>query len=889
MIRLTQLPNVVLLLAVVALTACSNGGSNTENRTENTLPSFQLSDGDVLGNGNNVVRIPASDDTGIASVNAQLVRQGRLEECSAEQNFSLVANSLFEACLSDQPTCSVDFIPGINEVTVFPPPLYAPIGLEYDLALVDRDGSATDPVRAVFCFGVGPNEPPTPAADTFQLVFPGFVQRNGVNYNDRCEKADGADGVLANDDDDEHITNTCLTAELVDLPQFASNLSTFRQSFRANGGFRYEGLGNAPPSTIDSFTYRVSDGVNPPSEPIRVEIIFSGENSPPVAVNDTFEITEDTPSQELNVLVNDSDPDALPLSVTAVFNGPANGVANIRNGLFIDYTPNSNFSGQDQFNYTITDSGGLTATATVLLEVSGVNDPPVAQNDAVTTPENIEIEINVLANDSDPEDDPLTISSVANPVNGSAVNSGGGIIIYTPNTNFFGSDAFEYTVSDGNGGSDTATAVINVTFVNVAPVANSDTLSIDEGSTGTLDVVANDTDEDGDALVVTGVEQPANGTAEVISDNQVRYTPDENFNGTDTFSYTISDDTVESSAQVVVTVGSVNDIPVAVDDTAGTNENTAITIDVTSNDSDTDEDAVTVTATTQPANGTVAITGDSLGVIYTPDPSFSGTDTFVYTIGDGNGGSDSASVTVTVSDTNGPPVANNDTATTSEGSAVTIDVLDNDTDPDGDELSLSIVENASNGSAVVSNGAIVYTPEADFDGSDSFTYQVEDIDGVTATAQVTVIVSNVNFAPNAVDDSAGVNENGSVTIDVLGNDTDDDGDTLSITSVGTPSSGTAIMQSGSIVYTPSTDFEGQDQFSYSISDGEGGVDTAEVTVTVSNVNQPPLAVADVLSNEQDDAVSISVLANDSDPDGDTISVQSVTEPTNGVAVISPDS
>ena len=139
--------------------------------------------------------------------------------------------------------------------------------------------------------------------------------------------------------------------------------------------------------------------MNPPSEPIRVEIIFSGENSPPVAVNDTFEITEDTPSQELNVLVNDSDPDALPLSVTAVFNGPANGVANIRNGLFIDYTPNSNFSGQDQFNYTVTDSGGLTATATVVLEVSGVNDPPVAQNDAVTTPENIEIEINVLAND----------------------------------------------------------------------------------------------------------------------------------------------------------------------------------------------------------------------------------------------------------------------------------------------------------------------------------------------------------------------------------------------------------------------------------------------------------------------------------------------------------
>jgi len=182
-----------------------------------TLPTLQLNDGDVLGNGNNVVRIPASDDTGIASVSAQLLRQGALQECQAEQNFSLVVNSLFEACLSDQPTCSVDFIPGANEITVFPPPLYAPIGLEYELSLVDRDGSATDPVRAVFCFDAGPNEPPTPAADTYQLIYPGFVQRNGVNYSGRCEKADGADGVLANDDDDEHITNTCLTAELLTL------------------------------------------------------------------------------------------------------------------------------------------------------------------------------------------------------------------------------------------------------------------------------------------------------------------------------------------------------------------------------------------------------------------------------------------------------------------------------------------------------------------------------------------------------------------------------------------------------------------------------------------------------------------------------------------------
>jgi len=205
-------PNVlkISMLSAVVLavsTACGGGGSSdSADREVNALPSLQLSDGDVLGAGSSVVRIPAADDTGIARVGSTIVRQGSLQECSGMfADDTLVANSLFEACLTDQPGCAVSFQPGAGQIEVIPPPLYAPIGVEYDISLMDRDGSASVPVRAVFCFDVGINTPPQTAEDTFQLTYPSRIQRSGVRYNDRCEKQQGSQGVLANDEDDEHI------------------------------------------------------------------------------------------------------------------------------------------------------------------------------------------------------------------------------------------------------------------------------------------------------------------------------------------------------------------------------------------------------------------------------------------------------------------------------------------------------------------------------------------------------------------------------------------------------------------------------------------------------------------------------------------------------------
>ncbi len=893
----------VLILAAV-VSACSNGGGSSDNgnnQSANTEPTLQLNDGDVLGGTNSVIRIPAGDDTGIVRVGSTIVRQGVLPECdSVLADSSIVAQRLVDACLLDQPACAVNFQPVDGMIEVIPPPLYAPIGLEYDLTLVDRDGSTTDPVRAVFCFGVAVNTAPVTTPDTFQLTYPSRISRGGVIYNDRCEKDDGSQGVLANDEDDEHITNSCLRAELVELPAYASNLATFRSTFGADGSFIYEAFNDLPPEDssglrIDSFTYRVTDGVNPVSEPVVVEIVYANSaNSAPQAGDDSYSIAEDSGANTLAVLENDFDPDALPLSVVSVSNGPGNGVANIRNGVVIEYRPRAGYVGQDRFSYTVEDSGGLRVTANVTINITNVNDAPIAENDFAATNQNTPVVVRVLANDTDLEGDALAIESVANPRNGTATVTADGSITYTPDAGYSGPDAFEYTISDGTDTA-TATVVLDVVFVNVGPIAGADSFSLSEGESRVFNLIDNDSDSDGDVLTIVRVTDPANGSVVILEEGNVRYTADDGFSGNDAFSYTLSDGTVETTGQVSILVNSVNSAPVANADSASTAEETPVVIDVLSNDSDSDGDTLTVVSITNARSGTASINANNT-VTFVPADSFSGTAGFSYVVNDGNGGTDSAAVTVQVNDTNESPAASGDSASTTENTAVVIDVLVNDSDPDGDALTVTGINNVRFGTADVNpDNTVTFTPANDFSGQGLFNYVIGDGNGGTDSAVVTVLVSDSNTNPVAVDDTRTTEADDPVSIAVLQNDSDPDGDDLTLAVVTQPANGSAAVNSAAsrIVYRPAAGFSGSDSFTYQISDGNGGVAVASVIVTVTGdptpVNAVPTAVADTAQVVQGEVVVIPVLANDTDPDGDTLTVSIDTLPSNGTATVQTDS
>ena len=314
-----------------------------------------------------------------------------------------------------------------------------------------------------------------------------------------------------------------------------------------------------------------------------------------------------------------------------------------------------------------------------------------------------------------------------------------------------------------------------------------------------------------------------------------------------------------------------NRAPVAVDDSARTNKGTAVTIQVLANDRDPDTDPMTIVTLSQPANGTTALNPDGT-ITYTPKPQFSsGMDTFTYSLTDGAALSNVATVTVTVVT---PLTAGNDAATTSKNSRVDIAVLANDSGGDGHTLSVTALTQPLHGAVVLnSSGTVSYTPAAGYLGADSFTYAATD--GTAQSNLATVAITVVNRAPVAASDTASTNRTAPVTIGVLANDSDPDGDALAVTALSTPANGTVVKNAdGTITYTAKSGFVGTDTFTYQATDGVANSNTATVTVQVAALtNSAPVAKNDSASTTKGLAVSIAALANDTDPDGDLLSVK----------------
>ncbi|MCI0575506.1 MAG: tandem-95 repeat protein [Chloroflexi bacterium] len=641
---------------------------------------------------------------------------------------------------------------------------------------------------------------------------------------------------------------------------------------------------------LDTFTYTIADGQGG-SDTAAVTVTVTAENDNPVAAADSAATPEDT-AVTLDVLANDGDVDGDPLAVTAVTT-PTAGLVVVNPDNTLTVTPAANFHGSDSFVYTISDGQGGSDTATVTLTVTPVNDPPLAANDTAATNEDLPVTIDVLANDGDVDGDALAVTAVTTPTHGLVVANPDGSLTYTPDANFYGSDAFIYTVNDGQGGTDMAVVAITVAPVNDAPLAANDTAATNEDLPVTIPVLANDSDLDGDPLVVTAVTTPANGLVAANPDGTLTYTPTADFHGADSFLYTIEDGQGGAdTATVTLAVNPVNDDPLAADDSAATDEDTAVTINVLANDSDVDGDPLAVTGFTTPTHGLVVLNPDHT-FTYTPGADYTSAaapDRFTYTIADGHGAMDTATVWVIVNPVNDPPVAADDAAVTEEDKAVTIEVLANDSDVDGDSLFVASLTQPLHGTAGVNlDSTVTYTPEDSYFGPDTFTYTIDDGSGGSATATVAIFVTSQNDNPVAEDDSAATDEDKAVTIDVLANDKDVDGDPLAVTAVTTPTHGLAVVNAdGAITYTPTANYYGLDSFTYTISDGNGGADTALVTVTVNPVNDDPLAAGDSAATTQDTAVTIPVLANDSDVDGDPLAVTAVTQPLSGAVATNPD-
>jgi VCBS repeat-containing protein len=517
----------------------------------------------------------------------------------------------------------------------------------------------------------------------------------------------------------------------------------------------------------------------------------------------------------------------------------------------------------------------------------------------------------VLANDSDADGDTLSAVLYSDPSHGTLTLNSDGSFSYVPTSGYTGTDSFSYRASDGSLTSGAVTVTIAVgtgdTTDNATPSVASDTYTATEDTTLTIDadsgVLDNDTDADGDTLTATVVSTTHYGTLTLNSDGSFSYVPNDDYSGTDSFTYTASDGTATSSTcTVTITVSSVNDAPTATADSYSVAENGVLTIDADSgvliNDDDVDGDTLSATLVTSTGHGSLTLNSDG-SFTYTPNDGYSGSDTFVYTAGDGTLTSGSATVTITISGSNTAPAAVADSYTLSEDNALTIaadaGVLANDTDADDDPLTATLIADPAHGTvSLASDGSFTYTPDEDYSGTDSFTYQASDGSLASSTTTVTLTITAVADAPATTADvyriAAGDDLTVDATLGVLYNDNDPDGDAITATLASNVSHGTlALASDGSFTYTPNEGFQGTDTFTYTATDG--ALTSTATTVTIY-VNTLPVPAADDYAVDEDQVLTVDagqgVLDNDSDADGDTLSAALATEPSNGTVTLSSD-
>jgi large repetitive protein len=647
----------------------------------------------------------------------------------------------------------------------------------------------------------------------------------------------------------------------------------------------------------DGFDYKASDGAAE-SNTARVTINVT-PNAAPVAQDDAFSTSR---GGALNVpapglLANDSDAEGDPLAAAVEANPARGSVTVLPDGSFI-YTHNGSTEPSDSFTYTVSDGLARSAPASVTIDITTTNAPPVAVDDvfhvanggtlAVTAP-------GLFSNDldSDTPQSQWTMTVVAGTSHGVLTIGTGGAFTYVHGGSAT-SDAFTYRISDGTSTSNVATVTIVAGAANAPPVANADNYSTPEDTPLVITapgLLANDTDAEGATLSLSMSSGVSAGTLVLQTNGSFVYTPDPNTNGTDSFTYRTSDgELLSSPATVTIAVTPVNDAPVVANDAYTVAEGGTLTIaapGLLANDSDLDDATLTASMNLAPLFGTADVDANG-GFTYVHDGSDSSSDSFTYAANDG-ALARTGTATITVTEVNDAPVAFEDTQTTSEDTPLTFPIatlLANDSASEaGQTIAFVSTSHVQHGTVSAASGNITFTPDANFFGIASFRYTIVDdgttdgaADPKTAFATVTVNVVQVNDAPafNSTPLVAAL-EDTLYTYAIAAGDVDT-ADPLTITATGIPAWLTLVDngdRTATLSGTPSNAHVGSYPIVLTVSDGTTTA-TQPFTLVVANTNDIPTATDDAAAVTEDAATSTAsgnVLANDGDSDaGDTLAV-----------------
>ena len=611
-------------------------------------------------------------------------------------------------------------------------------------------------------------------------------------------------------------------------------------------------------------------------------LTITGTNDAPVANADQALTPINVALPSIDVLGNDSDVDGDALSVTkAVLADPSQGSVSINPDGTLNFVPAENVSGSVVIHYEISDSHGASASSSLTVQVGG-NTPPQGADGSASLDEDSSHSFSAADfafNDTDagqhlqavridslPGAGSLTFDGVA-VVPGQVIAAADlGKLTFTPDANDNGAPyaSFGFSVQDSAGAFDSAshTFTLDVTPVDDPSVLLPNVASMDEDDgSATGNVLDNDSDVDntlsvssysvagfsGNIAAGTGTTIVGVGSIVIDANGHYSFTPDANYHGAvPQITYTTN---TGASSTLDITVNSANDLPVAENANKTTLEDTPVSGQVVASDVDGDALTYTLKPSSGPANGTLVLDSSNGKYTYTPDHDYNGNDSFTVVVSDGQGGTVESVVSITVTAVNDEPVTADNSNTTAEDTAVSGQVVASDVDGDALTYTLKPSSGPVNGTLVLdsSNGKYTYTPDHDYNGNDSFTVVVSDGQGGTVESVVNITVTAVNDAPIAHDDSATIDEDHSVTIDVLANDTDIDSSSLSVTGASASHGSVTINQDGTLTYTPDANYGGSDTIVYTISDGDGGTSSASVTVGITPVADAPLLSLDASS------------------------------------------
>ncbi|MDC3287438.1 Ig-like domain-containing protein [Candidatus Marinimicrobia bacterium] len=541
---------------------------------------------------------------------------------------------------------------------------------------------------------------------------------------------------------------------------------------------------------------------------------------------------------------------------------------------------------------------GISATiADFETEINQFLKPPVVQDIGLSIDE--DTTINITLTGSDPEGESITYSLVDDS-NNATVTLNGNVASYTPDTHFNGTDTFTYKANDGTSDSNLGTVTISVNAVDDDPNTNDIAVTTDEDNA--IDISLTADEYDGDSYSFAIITDVSNGTSS-LNGTVITYTPNQDWNGTDTFTFEATDDRTarRNVATATITVNAINDTPTSSEVSGSSDEDTAI--DITLSATDVDQDNLTYSIVSDVGNGTSSISGSTL--TYTPNQDWNGTDTFTYKVNDGTVDSNTSNGTITIASINDAPIANDMTISTNETRFISLDITLDATDVDGDNLTYTIVSDASNATTTLSNNIITYIPTTDWNGSDSFTYKANDgtIDSNTAT--VTITVAAINDVPVVSDSTLTIDEDTTLILNDRGTDkqgnhvfrvTDVDSD-LQYPNMGFSwwdiansfdgSIGFEAYESGQYtIFTPTQDFNGTTTINYIATDSAGGQSSiATITLNINNIDDAPVANNITSSVDEDMTGHTVTIVGDSeggsDVDGDALTFSIVTPPSNG--------